>query len=75
MKEEVSFRRFLKKDDPKLPRKRKVSSHYEEEEAPIEFASQVEEYLQEGGGGQIPPPRLEKTILKKPSLIRVKSVA
>ena len=45
MKEEVSFRRFLKKDDPKLPRKRKVSSHYEEEEAPIEFVSQVEEYL------------------------------
>ena len=28
----------------KLPRKRKVSSHYEEEEAPVEFVSKVEEY-------------------------------
>ena len=34
----------FEKDDPKLPRKRKVSSYYEEEEAPVEFASKVEEY-------------------------------
>ena len=34
----------FEKDDPKLSRKRKVSSHYEEEEAPVEFVSKVEEY-------------------------------
>ena len=35
----------FEKDDPKLPRKRKVSSHYEIEEAPVEFVSKVEEHL------------------------------
>ena len=34
----------FEKDDPKLPSKRNVSSHYEEEEAHVEFASKVEEY-------------------------------
>ena len=32
------------KDDLELPRKRKVPSHHEEEQAPIEFASKVKEY-------------------------------
>ena len=32
------------KNDPKLPRKRKVSSHYEEEKAPVEFVSRIEIY-------------------------------
>ena len=35
---------FIEKDDPKLPRKGKVSSHYMEGEAPVEFVSNVEEY-------------------------------
>ena len=35
---------FFEKDDPKLPGKRKVSNHYEEGEAPVEFVSKVEEY-------------------------------
>ena len=34
----------FEKDDPKLPRKRKVLSYYEEREAPIEFLFKVEEY-------------------------------
>ena len=34
----------FEKDDPKLPRKRNVSSHYEEEKAPVEFVYKVEEY-------------------------------
>ena len=38
------FSYVFKKDDPKLPRKRKVSSCYEEEEAPVEFVSKAEEY-------------------------------
>ena len=41
MREEVSFPMFLKK---MTPSRRNVSSHYEEEEAPVEFASKVEEY-------------------------------
>ena len=41
---ERKFPYVFEKDDPKLPRKRKVSIHYEEEEAPVEFASKVEEY-------------------------------
>ena len=32
----------MEKDDPKPPKN--ISSHYEEEEAPVEFASKVEEY-------------------------------
>ena len=31
----------------KLPRKRKVSNHYEEEEAPVEFVSTVEEHYRQ----------------------------
>ena len=39
------FSYVFEKDDPKLPRKRKVLSYYyEEEEAPVEFVSKVEEY-------------------------------
>ena len=34
----------LEIDDQKLPKKRKVPSHYEEGEAPIEIVSIVEEY-------------------------------
>ena len=51
--EGVSFCAFFKRvrtsarkveiDDPKLPRKRKVLSHYEEGEAPVEFVSTVAE--------------------------------
>ena len=37
----------LETDDTKLPKKRKVSSHYKEGEAPVEFVSTVEgHYLQ-----------------------------
>ena len=45
------FPYVFEKEDPKLSRKRKVSSHYEEEEeeeeekeAPAEFVSKVKEY-------------------------------
>ena len=38
------FSYVFEKDDPKLPRKRKVSSHYEEEGAHVKFGSKVEEY-------------------------------
>ena len=38
------FPYIFEKEDPKLPRKRKVSSRYEEEEAPVEFVSKVKEY-------------------------------
>ena len=41
---ESQFSYVLEKYDLKLPRKRKVSSHYEEEEAPVEFVSKVKEY-------------------------------
>ena len=44
MREEFSFHMFLKKITPNWLEKRKVSSHYEEEEAPEEFVSKVEEY-------------------------------
>ena len=54
MREEASFRMFFEKfraskrklemDDPKKPKKRKVLSHYEEGEAPVEFVSTVEEH-------------------------------
>ena len=37
------FSYVFEKDDPKLPKKRKVSRHYEEEEAPVEFVSKVAE--------------------------------
>ena len=37
------FPYVFEKDDLKLSRKRKVSSHYEEEETPVEFVSKVEE--------------------------------
>ena len=43
MRGEVSFLVF-KEDDPKLPRKGKVLSYYEEKEAPVEFVSEVEKY-------------------------------
>ena len=48
MREESSFCAFFSArkveiDDPKLPRKRKVLSHYEEGEAPVEFVSTVAE--------------------------------
>ena len=38
------FSYVFEKDDPKLPGKRNVLSYYEEEEAPVEFVSKVEEY-------------------------------
>ena len=38
------FSYVCEKDDPKLPRKRKALSYYEEEEAPVHFVSKVEEY-------------------------------
>ena len=37
------FSYVFEKDDPKLPRKRKILNHGEEEEAPVEFVSKVEE--------------------------------
>ena len=47
MREEASFHMFLEKDDPKLPRKIKVLSNYEEGEAPVEFSSKTEEYYRQ----------------------------
>ena len=54
MREKASFRMFFEEfraskrkleiDDPKATKKRKVSSHYEEGEAPVEFVSTVEEH-------------------------------
>ena len=54
MREEASFCMFFEKfraskrkleiDDPKPPKKRKVLSHYEKGEAPVEFVSTVEEH-------------------------------
>ena len=54
MREGASFRMLFEKvraskqkleiNDPKLPKKRKVSSHYVEGEAPVEFVSTVEEH-------------------------------
>ena len=54
MRKEASFRIFFEKfrtpkrkieiDDPKPPKKRKVLSHYEEGEAPVEFVSIVEKH-------------------------------
>ena len=51
---EASFRIFFEKfraskrkleiDDPKPPKERKVWSHYEKGEAPVEFVSTVEEH-------------------------------
>ena len=38
------FSYVFETDDPKLPRKRKVSSHYEDEKAPVDFLSKFEEY-------------------------------
>ena len=38
------FPSVFKKDDPKLTRKRKLLSYYEEEEAAVEFATKVEEH-------------------------------
>ena len=43
MGDEVCFHVF-EKEDPKLPRKTKLSSHYEEEKAPVEFISKVKEH-------------------------------
>ena len=39
----VWVRKRIEKDDFKLPRKRKISDHFEEEEAPVKFVSKVEE--------------------------------
>ena len=57
MREEASFRMFFEKvraskrkleiNDPKLSKKRKSLSHYEEGEAPVEFASTVEEHYRQ----------------------------
>ena len=54
MREDASFRMFFEKskaskrkleiDDLELPSERKISSHYVEGEAPVEFASTVEEH-------------------------------
>ena len=54
MREEASFRKFFEKfraskrkleiDDAKPPKQRKVSNHYEEGEAPVEFVSAVEKH-------------------------------
>ena len=38
------FPYVFEKDDPKLPAKRKVLSHYKTEEASVEFISKVDEY-------------------------------
>ena len=58
MWEEASFRTFFEKvraseqklemDRPKLPRSRKVSSHYEEGEAPAEFVYTGKECYRQG---------------------------
>ena len=37
----------LEIDDPELPNKRKVLSHYDEEEAPVEFVYTVEEHYRQ----------------------------
>ena len=57
MREEASFHMFfekvsasaqkLKTNNPKLPRKRKVPSRYEDGEAPTEFVSTVEEHYRQ----------------------------
>ena len=57
MREEASFLMIFEKvraskwkleiDDPKLPKKRKVSSHYEEGEAPVEIVSTAEEHYRQ----------------------------
>ena len=44
MRKEASFHMFFEKDGRKIPRKRKVTTHYKEGQAPVEFASKVEEY-------------------------------
>ena len=57
MREEASFRMFfekvkaskrkLERDNLELPLERKISSHYEEGEAPIKFAFTVEEHYRQ----------------------------
>ena len=57
MRGEASFRMFFEKmrapkrkleiDDPKPPRKRKVLSHYEKGEVPVEFVPTVEEHYRQ----------------------------
>ena len=57
MREEASFHMFFEKvsasaqkletNNPKLPRKRKVPSRYEDGEAPTEFVSTVEEHYRQ----------------------------
>ena len=42
MRAEVSFHMFLKKTPNYL--EKELSSYYEEEEAPVEFVSEVEKY-------------------------------
>ena len=43
----VCFLKQLEINDPKLPTKRKVLSHYEEGKAPVEFVSTVEEHYRQ----------------------------
>ena len=57
IREEASFLCFFEKlkvskqkleiDDLELPSERKISSHYEEGEAPVEFVSTVEEHYRQ----------------------------
>ena len=57
MREEASFRMFFEKveeskrkleiDDLELPSERKLSSHYEDGESPVEFISTVEEHYRQ----------------------------
>ena len=57
MREEASFRMFFEKvkaskrklemDDLELHSERKISSHYEKGEDPVEFASTVEEHYRQ----------------------------
>ena len=44
MREEASFHMFFEKDDSKLPIRRKVPSHCEDGQTPLELVSKAEEY-------------------------------
>ena len=47
MREEASFHMFFEKDDSKLPRRRKVPSHCEDGQTPLELVFKVEEYYRQ----------------------------
>ena len=48
MREQASFHMFFfEKNDPKVPSKIKVSSHYEEGKANVEFVSKVQQCYQD----------------------------